>query len=153
MKLTPERKQYYIELTKYIKDDFLGRIFDIETTAKELHSEILETYPAYTSKYGTIKGLYLPEPEDLLIYELYARFQKRYCECYTQVDNVSQDQFRGPDWYFFKGYPGDRDGPGDWWFETLTEQKEKFQERVSLMEQLKEEFIKEHELERDQADN
>lgn len=151
--MTPERKQYYVELAKITKNGSLNWICSIEQTTRELYSEIKETYPTYTNKYGSIKGLYLSEPEDLIIYELYMKLHKRCCEYYSLVDDISQDQFRGPDWYFFKGYPGDRDGPSAWWFESLTEQKEKFQKRVSLMEQLKEEFIKEHELERDQADN
>lgn len=46
---------------------------------------------------------------------------------------ITRSEFRGPDWYFFYGNsPLKRDSDG-WWFETLTEKKERFQNLLEAL--------------------
>ena len=46
---------------------------------------------------------------------------------------ITRSEFRGSDWYFFYGsHPLERGSDG-WWFETLTEKKERFQNLLETL--------------------
>lgn len=141
--LETERKQYWLELAKLTlqkhRIPFIGNS-SISQIVEELESDLIDTYPAET-KYGRITGFYIYDAEGLILYELYATLKRHRYAGWTDIENIHDNNFRGPDWYFFKGYGGDRDGPGEWWFETLTEICEKHNNYIHELEQIKMNFV------------
>lgn len=136
-----ERKKYWLDLAKLIlpRHQIPLPSNDIHVTWEELWQDMLNSYPVKID--DEICGFYLYDAEDLILYELYETLNRHTFAGWSDVENVQKNNFRGPDWYFFKGFAGDRDGPGEWWFETLTEQREEFEKYVQELEEIKLDFV------------
>ena len=92
--------------------------------------------PVYTGKFRTVKAAYCATEEQLDTYLAYLHSAHTNGLNYDELDIVKNTNFRGPDWYFLEGYPGDRDGPSDWRIETLSEKKEKFDAFVNELSEI-----------------
>ena len=88
-----------------------------------------------SNDHGYIEAVYIRSPQELNLYSYYCKLAHGN-SMDGPVKNISKDYYRDtPDWYFLekdKGY----DDLDYYWFETLREKKEKFNEYVKKLDDL-----------------